>query len=339
MSADRLLIGSRPDVPAAVTPSASSHDHLANSRYKVRIPDFFIVGAPKCGTTSVDAWLRAHPAISMSASKEPSFFDTDSPLVGVRKLSHYLRCFSDARDEHSAVGETSPNYLFSQVAVANVLEFNPAARFVVLARNPIEMAPSLHSQLLYNFHEDETNFAVAWGLQEKRARGLAIPVDCRLPQFLQYRSACALGAQLQRLLSKIVRSRVHVILLDDIRESPRTAYLSLLAFLGVPDDGRVDLPVLNSRVNRRAIPFHLLRRNTGYLKQRLGAAHLHWRFPRVSKGRIASAASAVARLTPTALTVPVDDAMLSVLEDTFRDDIGLLEQILGRDLGAKWLRK
>ena len=167
----------------------------------------------------------------MSASKEPSFFDTDSPFVGVRKLRHYLRCFSDARDGHSAVGETSPNYLFSRVAVKNVLEFNPAARFIVLARNPVEMAPSLHAQLLYNFHEDEPDFAVAWGLQDRRARGLEIPVDCRLPQFLQYRAACALGAQIQRLLASTARTRVHVILLDDIRESPRDAFLSLLGFL------------------------------------------------------------------------------------------------------------
>jgi hypothetical protein len=275
----------------------------------------------------------------MSASKEPSFFDTDSPFVGVRKLSHYLRCFSHARDEHSAVGETSPNYLFSRVAVNKVLEFNPAARFIVLARNPIEMAPSLHSQLLYNFHEDEPNFALAWGLQERRARGLAIPVDCRLPQFLQYRAACALGAQVQRLLANTARSRVHVTLLDDIRESPRAAYLSLLAFLGVPDDGRANLPVLNSRLNRRTIPFHLLRRNAGYLKQRLGAAHLRWRFPHVSKARSASETLAELTVAPTGLTVSVDDVMLDVLEEAFRTDIRLLEQILERDLGAKWLRR
>src|SRR5262245_16101641 len=194
----------------------------------------------------------------MPSSKEPSYFDTDSPQVGVRRLSHYLRYFSDATERHRAIGEASPNYLFSQVAVANILEFNPLARFIVLLRNPVEMAASLHAQLVYNFHESVTDFGAAWALQERRSRGLDIPKHCRLPQFLQYRAACSLGAQVERLLHTVDSQRVHFVLLDDVEAAPRAAWLGILAFLGVADDGRTEFPVLNSRRAPRTSVSHLV---------------------------------------------------------------------------------
>lgn len=295
-----------------------------------RIPDFFIVGAPKCGTSSVATWLREHPAVFLPSLKEPSFFDTDSPRVGVRTLRHYLRCFSGASAQHAAVGEASPNYLFSTVAIAKILKFNPDARLIVLIRNPVEMAASLHAQLVYNFHEDVTDFAVAWSLQQRRKAGLDIPKRCRLPQFLQYRAACSLGEQLQRLQRVADPNRVHIVLFDDLKKEPRAVYRSILEFLGLSDDGRTEFPVVNARKAPPTSRWHLLLRNFGYLKQHAGVAHLQWGLSRLRGAGRADAMPSV--------DGPLTDPLRAELECAFREDIEVLERLLRRPLSAAWLR-
>ena len=110
-------------------------------------PNFFIIGAPKCGTTSLANWLAEHPRVFFSDTKEPHFFCTDG-YTGVKTLKQYEKLFEDAKPHHLAVGEGSTHYLFSKVAVPNILVYNPDARFIVCLRNPVDMAPSLHSERL-----------------------------------------------------------------------------------------------------------------------------------------------------------------------------------------------
>lgn len=294
-----------------------------------RIPDFFIIGAPKCGTTSLAAWLADHPRVHMAHPKEPSFFDTDSPRVGVRRLDHYLRCFNGANDQHLAVGEASPNYLHSQVAVGAIREFNPSARVVVALRDPVRMAPSLHAQLFYNQHEDLADFTAAWNAQERRRHGIDLPQHCRLPQFLQYREACALGTQLARVYQFFGRDRVHVVLLDDIEADAQREYQRILQFLGVPDDGRSQFAVYNAASARGDIRTWLPARNFGYLKQRLGVSHFSLRDWTHRPPVLPSANVMRATLPP---------ALRQELVDAFAGEVQLLESMLGRDLHSLWNR-
>lgn len=292
-----------------------------------RIPDFFIVGAPKCGTTSLAVWLAEHPRIYMARPKEPSHFDTDSPRVGVSRLTHYLRCFKGVGAHHLAVGEASPNYLFSNVAIPAIQEFNPSSRFIVTLRDPVRMAPSLHAQLYYNHHEDIADFATAWRAQQRRREGMDLPQHSRLPQFLQYQSACSLGTQLARLFEQVGRERVCVLLLEDIEREARSEYQRVLEFLGVPDDGRTSFGVFNAskaRVQQRA---WLPARNFGYLKQRLGLAHLSMR-----DTQAAAAATGVA----STMRVGLAPELQRELEKAFAGEVRLLESLLGRNLHEIW---
>ena len=88
----------------------------------MRKPDFFIVGAGRCGTTALYEYLRAHPRIFMPAVKEPRFFADDMPglMNRVASLPEYLRLFRGARPEHLAVGEASPQYVYSSTAIGNI---------------------------------------------------------------------------------------------------------------------------------------------------------------------------------------------------------------------------
>ena len=73
----------------------------------LRKPNLFILGAPKCGTTSLWAWLSTHPNIFSPTEKELHFFNTDDDRRGVTTLEEYEALFRDVRKEHIAIGEGS----------------------------------------------------------------------------------------------------------------------------------------------------------------------------------------------------------------------------------------
>lgn len=108
-----------------------------------RWPDFFIVGAARCGTTSLHEHLRRRDDVFMSKIKEPHYF---APCVRphrglrpVRGQGQYLALFRGAR-KHQLLGESSPSYLWCRKAAGRIREVAPDARIVILLRNPVERA-------------------------------------------------------------------------------------------------------------------------------------------------------------------------------------------------------
>jgi len=209
----------------------------------LRKPNFFIIGAPKCGTTSLSVWLGEHQKIFMSPIKEPHFFNSDDRQA-ITTLKDYEALFRGASEEHIAVGEASVWYLSSANAVTAILRYQPEPKFIVMLRNPIEMAPALHGEMLLSGLEYEHEFSMAWGLQEQRRQGRRIRDSWARRRFLNG-EICSLGAQLERLYKIVSSDRVLTAILDDIRADPRHEYLRVLQFLEVPDDGRLDFPVHN----------------------------------------------------------------------------------------------
>jgi len=218
-----------------------------------RRPNFFIIGAPKCGTTSMARWLAEHPNIFMSPVKEPNFFNTDDRWTVTRTLRQYEALFRNAGPDHIAVGEASAWYLFSREAVPNILGYCEDPRFLVMVRNPIEMAYSLHQQELYSGNEHIKDFQTAWALQSERAQGREISRFCVEPKRLLYGPVCKLEEQLERLYTLVPKEKVLVIVLDDVKMNPRREYLKVLEFLGVPDDGRTNFPVYNPAKEHRSL--------------------------------------------------------------------------------------
>jgi hypothetical protein len=115
-----------------------------------REPNFFIVGAPKCGTSALAGYLREHPDCFMCWPKEPLFFCEDlSGIRQVESLPEYLHLFADAPPGVRAVGEASAMYFYSQVAIARVRECFASARLIVMLRSPIDLVEAFHAQLQY----------------------------------------------------------------------------------------------------------------------------------------------------------------------------------------------
>lgn len=162
-------------------------------------PNFFIVGAPKTGTTALCQYLSDHENIFLSEPKELFFWNTDFPGQVAhgrcKNLESYLKKFADARPAHKAVGEGSTHYFVSETAIRNLMTFNPKARVIAMLRNPIDVAYAYHGELVFNFMETEKDFETAWRNQAARVAAgecpgpLPLTAQPRLRGFCQLRAA------------------------------------------------------------------------------------------------------------------------------------------------------
>jgi hypothetical protein len=290
----------------------------------VRKPTFFIAGAPKCGTTSLAAWLDGHPNVFMSPIKEPDFFNTDDRRR-VTTLGAYENLFREATNHHSAVGEASAWYLSSSNAVRNIPNYQPEARFIVMVRNPVEMAPAVHAELLFWGHENVHDFRAAWDLQAERRQGRRLPGLSWARRRFLYGEICALGAQLERMLSAVPASRVLTVVLDDLAVDPRHEYLRVLRFLAVDDDSRVEFPVHNTAKTLRWPGLTRAMFAIVQIKRRMGIELGLNLWNRVSDLNKIEAPR-----------TPLSAKTVAILREYFASDVELLSQLLGRDL-RYWL--
>jgi hypothetical protein len=251
-----------------------------------------------------------------------------------------LALFDGARDWHIAIGEGSTWYLRSGVAIRQILQFQPRAKFILMLRNPVEMVQSVHEQALYNYLEEETSFTKAWGLQASRSVGKQIPKTCKNPKSLQYGWRCRLGEQVEALYRVADRADVKVVLYDDFCSDTRKAYEEVLDFLGLERLNEIDLRRVNEgkRHRLKAIknldwflrrPPPLIDGAKRGLKQLLGVESfgIH-RF--------------VHRLNQTvnldrSPRKPLSPEMRAELIAYFKDDVCKLSDLLGRDL-SHWLQ-
>ena len=289
------------------------------------VPNFFLIGAPKCGTTSLVSWLSRHDDVFMCTPKEPFYFSSDvKSLRAVRAWPDYLKLF-EASEGERAIGEASTTYLRSEVAVPSIIEQLPEARFVVCLRNPVEMVASVHAQLVRGAREDVLDLRAALDLEPLRRKGKCLPSGTLEPADLFYSEVCALGSQLGRLYKVADRKKVHLVFMDDLKASPRKIWVGLQKFLGVADDGRSDFPVRNVRAKPRS-PFA-----TKVLRD------LHRIKLGVLPNTTLSIGSKLQKLSerpsyPTERLIAPE--LRAALIQQFNDEVLMLEELTNRDLSA-----
>ena len=294
-------------------------------------PNFFIVGAPKCGTSALYAYLREHPDVFLPRVKEPHFFCRDFP--GLRRFpseAEYLRLFQDAANGQR-VGEATSRYLYSEEAVAEIERFCPQAQYIVMLRNPVDLVHSLHGQLVYQYSEDVLDVEEAWQLQDTRREGKRIPPSCPSVSELLYGDVARLGFQMRRLFDTVPEDRVHVILYDDFCHDLPQVYSETLRFLGLRQDGRSAFPRVNPAKTYRSALLARLMFDPPFpldvvkarLKQSFG-----WK--ETSVGRWLYARMTVPQKLP-----PLSASFRNVLQAYFAEDVAALEEILQRDL-SNW---
>lgn len=310
-----------------------------------RIPDFFIIGHQKCGTTALHEMLSLHPQIFMPYEKEPRYFATDlRSRLGQREtpgrpltLEGYLRLFSDATPEQR-IGEASPQYIRSRVAPRAIAEAQPTARIVAVLREPAAFLRSFHLQSVQNHLETETDLANALALEANRREGRDIPPRCHQPQALLYSNHVRYAQQLQAYFAAFPRENVLVLIYEDLREDNEGVVRELLRFLDVQDDVPIEVVETERLRHVRSRPLHEL---TGVLRaarRNQEAASPAWRV--------------VSRLTPEPMRRGVlgkawrravytdrseqDPELMLALRRRFKPEVEKLGELLGRDMVARW---
>lgn len=199
-----------------------------------------VVGAPRCGTTSLASFIKNHPDVCFSSVKEPHFFaqydlsKLSTADLRRRVADEYLsRYFSHSTDSRQLLAEASVTYLYAPERMEPILRMWPDARFIIAVRDPLEMLPSLHRRLMYLGDETETDFARAWGLSSERAQGRSIPRTCVEPRWLRYDQAGRLGTHVENFFRAVGRDRCVVVVFDDLESNPAALHHELLDFLGL----------------------------------------------------------------------------------------------------------
>lgn len=308
-----------------------------------RVPDFFIVGHAKSGTTALYEMLRGHPRIFMPDMKEPWFFATDMrprfppPRSGPtpETLEEYLALFSDAGPDERA-GEASSSYLWSRTAAAGIAEVAPSGRIIAILREPASFLRSLHLQLIQTHVESEQDFGRALALEAERREGRHVPRRSFRPQLLQYADHVRYSEQLRRYEERFPPQQILVLIYDDFRADNEGTIRRVLRFLDV--DEHAPIRVLDSnptvRVRSQGLDDVVHAVSTG-------------RSPgwRVAQSTVKALAPQRVRRSALRLTrrrlvqgapSPVDDELMREVRRRFLPEVETVSEHLGRDLVSLW---
>ena len=292
-----------------------------------RTPTFFIVGAPKAGTTAWYTYLKAHPDVFLPSEKELHHFSTDLVAADYPLLrdDFYLSMFQSVPRDH-LVGQVAVFDLFSTTSAANIRKFCPEAKIIIMVRNPVDLMYSLHSQLRYNGHEDIPDFGEALAAEPLRRTGqLAVP-ESPIKNVCFYREVARLPSQIDRYLHQFPRDQVHFVVFDDLEDDTAGAFAVTLRFLGLPPISQDGLETVNPNKDVRSgwLRDVLLRHPPPWLRR---AARLVDATPRHELMRI------FARMNTRYVPRPrLDPALRARLAAELAPEIDALSVIVDRDL-------
>ena len=314
------------------------------SRVDGRVPDFYIVGHPKSGTTALYEMLRVHPQVFMGELKEPWFFATDMrprfqpARTGAvpETLASYTALFGAAAPDQR-VGEASSSYLRSERAAANIAALRADARIVAILREPASFLRSLHHQMLRDHIETEQDLRTAIALEPLRREGQKIPHRSHLPQMLLYSNHVRYVEQLRRYHEAFGTEQVLVLIYDDFRADNEGTLRRVQQFLGVRDD----------------VPVQALDANTTSKRMRSQQLDELVNALSVGRGPVSRALKAgVKALTPSDLRSkalratrrkviygkphPPDEQLMHELRVRFKGEVESLGAFLDRDLIGLW---
>lgn len=300
-----------------------------------RLPNFLIIGAAKSGTTSLYHYLRQHPDVFMPAVKEPRFFayaEDPPPMKGpgdartneaagaVYTLDAYRQLFAAASTE-TAVGEASPNYLYSATAPRLIREHIPDAQLIAILRNPVERAYSHFLHLVRSGREPLRNFEAALDAEPER-------IAAGWEWSWHYRRMGCYGEQLMRYLEHVDREQLTVHLFEDFKADPVALAQDIFHGLGVDEAFVPDTSMRyeksgvpkNDRFQRFLLnPDHWIRRLSRYLVPESVRERLLIRMKNVNLEK-----------------PPLEPDVRERLTAAYRDDVLRLQDLIDRDLSA-WL--
>jgi hypothetical protein len=307
-----------------------------------RMPDFFIVGTAKSGTTALYEMLKRHPQIYMPDCKEPWFFGRElrdrtppRPEGIPESLDEYRSLFAQARDDQRA-GEASPLYLWSHTAAGEIAKVQPDARIVAILREPADFLRSLHMQWIKSYVETENDFAKAIALEDSRRQGRDIPSYTYWPQALLYSEHVRYVEQLRRYHGVFAPEQVKVLIYDDFQRDNQASVREVLRFLSVDDSRGIGTVHANPTVRARSQPLHELLHAVSVGRGPLSLAVKAGVKAVTPRGLRRSAVRTIRERVLYAKPRPADEQVMLDLRRRFKGEVLALSEYLDRDLVTLW---
>jgi hypothetical protein len=295
-------------------------------------PNFFIVGAPKCGTSAMNDYLSRHPDIFM-AKKEVHYFGSDLQTRSRPTATQYLDLFRGGESK-KIVGEASVWYLFSKSAAKEIMDFSPGAKILAMLRNPVDVVHALHSQHLFDANEDVADFEAALALEQARKLGQSLPRSRDYFSLPSYIDSVRFAEQLERYFSAFGRECVEVMIYDDFKKAPSEAVARALSFLGLSPMSSPDYEEINVNKRVQSQALHRALKNPAPALRRIARTLLpsravrHWLMSSVDRINVTPGPRRSMRAETRA-------ALLA----TLTPEIQKLELLLGRDLSGWYIPK
>ena len=209
------------------------------------LPNFFIIGAQRCGTTSLYSYLQGHPRVSSGLKKEISFFDKryQKGLLWYRsQFPSFFFCKKLAGSQKAQIrlGDATPEYLFHPHAAQRIFSNMPDAKIIVMLRNPVDRAYS-HYQHSVRFKFETLPFEKAIDQEEKRLEGERekmlkneISNSVTYEKFSYLRRGIYVD-QLKVWMNQFPREQFLIIKSEDFYQNTPERFGEVLSFLGLND--------------------------------------------------------------------------------------------------------
>jgi len=310
----------------------------------VHKPDFFLVGAAKSGTTSLNAYLTAHPEIYMSPIKEPNYFSTDinpnnfrpaykktlpknidktlkthqakeMQIAFVRDENAYAQLFANNKKMLTA-GESSTSYLYSTIAAEKVKAYNPSAKIIMILRNPAERAYS-HYTMAVQMGLATTDFRTAF-TQDKNATRKGWGVSELYFELGNY------AEQIKRYQKVFDQEQLLILLFDDLIGSPNLTHQKICNFLNVTIFAAPKTEAYNKGVAPKNPELHRILMQSG-LKEKIKKVLPASVFNKIKQKQYKTEVESLKK----------DDRQYLI--NIYKDEILELQEILDRDLN-NWIK-
>ena len=297
------------------------------------IPNFFLIGPMKAGTTAVAEGLKSHPDIFLSEVKEPCFFiyQGGNPhgweAGGKDSLEWYLGLYREAQSQ-KAVGDASPYYISMPHCAREIRNFNPEAKIIAILRNPVLRAFSMYRYWHTNTSEPiSADDFVECFLNEKLVHDSE---QNRSGRFGWLQGNGFYGRLLQAYFGAFPREQIKVLFYDELVNDPRLFYERIYRHLGVAtaEDLYPENREVNPTVERKFKGLHrwLNRGYHGPIARTLKKAKIDV----LARGLREGVNSSNVKPKSRQLKFPAE--RYGELITVYRDDIALLEDMLGVDL-------
>jgi hypothetical protein len=230
------------------------------------LPNTFILGAAKAGTTTLYDLLKQHPQVFLSFDKEPMFFSHEEHFS--RGVEWYIRTFFTNSSAYRIRGEATPHYLYWAKKVSPRIRITYNTRplkFIIILRNPIERAYSWYWNMVADGREN-LSFWDALQAEDKRISNdrAKLEYDGSM-QYGYFRGGCY-ASQIQAFLENFQKDRFHFLLQEDLIQGSQNAFRKLLDFLELEKILEAGPNISNPAVEPRSRSLQYLLRNSSRFK-------------------------------------------------------------------------